>query len=102
MGHLFINQIKPGQQVDETYMVTQPVLRNTTRGDLYIAMFLSDHTGKANGRMWQATEAIYNKLPSEGFVHILGNCELYQGAMQIIVNDLVVVDSAITGQQDVH
>ena len=93
MAHLFINQVKPGQTIDETYMVTQPVLRNTTKGDLYIAMYLSDRTGKANGRMWQVSEAIYNKLPSEGFIHIRGKSELYQNALQIIVNDFVVVEA---------
>lgn len=93
MGHLFINQVKPGQQIDETYMVTQPVLRNTTKGDLYIAMYISDRTGKANARMWQVSEATYNKIPREGFIHIRGKSELYQGALQIIVNDFVVVDS---------
>ncbi len=93
MAHLFINQVKPGQTIDETYMVTQPVLRNTTKGDLYIAMYLSDRTGKANGRMWQVTEALYNKLPSEGFIHIRGKSELYQNALQVIVNDFVLVDA---------
>ncbi len=93
MAHLFINQVKPGQTIDETYMVTQPVLRNTTKGDLYIAMYLSDRTGKANGRMWQVSEALYNKLPSEGFIHIRGKSELYQNALQVIVNDFVVVDA---------
>jgi 3'-5' exoribonuclease len=92
MSHLFMNEVKPGMQLNEIYMVTQPVLRNTTRGDFYIAMFLSDRTGKANGRMWQATQEIYNSLPSEGFVRIRGKTELYQGAMQIIINDLIVVD----------
>jgi 3'-5' exoribonuclease len=94
MAHLFIKDIKPGMQLNEVYMVTQPVLRNTTRGDLYIAMFLSDSTGKVNGRMWQATEAIYNQLPSEGFVQIRGKSELYQNALQLVANDIVVVDSA--------
>ena len=93
MGHLFVNEIQPGMQVNEVYMVTQPVLRNTTRGDFYIAMFLSDRTGKANGRMWQATQSIYDALPSEGFVRIRGKSELYQGAMQLIINDVVVIDS---------
>ena len=93
MAHLFINQVKPGLTIDETYMVTQPVLRNTTKGDLYIAMYLSDRTSKANGRMWQVSEALYNKLPSEGFIHIRGKSELYQNALQIIVNDFVVVDA---------
>ncbi len=94
MSHLFIKDIKPGLPLNEIYMVTQPVLRNTTKGDLYIAMFLSDRTGKVNSRMWQATESIYNQIPSEGFVHIRGKSELYQNALQIVINDLVVVDAA--------
>lgn len=92
MAHLFIKDMKPGMQINETYMVTQPVLRNTTRGDLYIAMFLSDRTGKVNSRMWNATQEIYSKIPSEGFVQIRGKSELYQNAMQLVLNDLIVID----------
>ena len=64
MAHLFVKDIKPGVQINDIYMITQPILRNTTRGDLYIAMYLSDRTGKLNARMWQATEAMYGQLPS--------------------------------------
>ena len=91
MAHLFIRDIQPGQTLQETYMVSQPVLRHTSRGDLYIAMFLSDKTGKANSRIWQATEELYQAIPSEGFVRIRGKSELYQGKLQIIINDVVVV-----------
>ena len=93
MAHLFVKDIQAGQQLNEVYMVTQPILRNTTRGDLYIAMYLSDRTGKLNGRMWQVTEALYRQIPSEGFVHIRGKSELYQGALQIIINDIVMVEA---------
>ena len=92
MTHLYVKDIQAGQQIQDTYMVTQPILRNTTKGDLYIAMFLSDKTGKVNSRMWQATEQIYQALPSEGFVAIRGKSELYQGNMQIVVNDIQVVE----------
>jgi len=93
MAHLFINQIQPGLQINDIYMVTQPVLRNTSRGDLYIAMYLSDRTGKVNARMWRTTQSVYNQLPTEGFIHIRGVSELYQNALQIVVNDLVVVEA---------
>jgi 3'-5' exoribonuclease len=93
MAHVFINQIQPGLQINDVYMVTQPILRNTTRGDLYIAMYLSDRTGKANGRMWRTTEAVYSRLPTEGFVRIRGVSELYQNTLQIVVNDFVVVEA---------
>jgi len=93
MAHKFINEIGPGETIDDIYMVSEPILRSTTRGDLYIAMFLSDRTGQLNGRMWQATETVYQALPKPGFVHIQGRSELYQNNLQIIVNNVSIVDA---------
>jgi 3'-5' exoribonuclease len=94
MKHKFINEIEPGVAIDDIYMVKEPILRSTTRGDLYIAMFLSDKTGQLNGRMWQASEEIYKALPKPGFVHIQGRSELYQNNLQIVINSIAVVDSS--------
>lgn len=88
MAHRFINQMTSGEQIDDVFLVSQPILRSTTRGDLYIAMYLGDKTGKLNGRMWQATEPIYNSIPKEGFVRIKARTELYQGAMQIVIDTI--------------
>ena len=93
MAHKFINEIVPGEAIDDIYMVKDPILRSTTRGDLYIAMFLCDRSGQLNGRMWQATEAVYNSLPKPGFAHIQGRSELYQNNLQIIINNISVVDT---------
>ncbi|MHC4682106.1 MAG: hypothetical protein ACYTEK_25860 [Planctomycetota bacterium] len=86
MAHKFINQIEPGQTINDIYIAKDPILRSTSRGDLYIAMFLCDRTGQLNGRMWQATETVYRALPKPGFVHIQGRSELYQNNLQIIIN----------------
>ncbi len=94
MSHRFINEIGAGESVNDIYMVKDPILRSTTRGDLYIAMFLLDRTGQLNGRMWQATETIYSSLPKPGFVHIQGRSELYQNNMQVIINNISVVDAS--------
>jgi 3'-5' exoribonuclease len=91
MAHIFINQIEPGQTIDDIYIVKEPILRSTTRGDLYIAMFLADRTGQLNGRMWQATETTYKSLPKPGFIHIQGRSELYQNNLQIVINNVAVV-----------
>ena len=92
MDHTFINQIEPGQQINDVYLVKDPILRSTSRGDLYIAMFLSDKTGQLNGRMWQASEVIYKALPKPGFIHLKGRSELYQNNLQIVVNEVSVID----------
>jgi 3'-5' exoribonuclease len=93
-AHKFINQIQPGQAVEEVYLVKEPILRSTSRGDLYIAMYLADKTGQLNGRMWQASEQIYASLPRPGFVQIQGKSELYQNTLQIVVNSVRPVDPA--------
>jgi 3'-5' exoribonuclease len=100
MARKFINEIEPGQAIKDIYMVKEPILRSTTKGDLYIAMFLCDRTGQLNGRMWQATEAVYNSLPKPGFVHIDGRSELYQNSLQIVVNNLSIVDASKVSIED--
>ena len=92
MAHKFISKIEPGETINDIYIVRDPILRSTTRGDLYIAMHLSDRSGQLNGRMWQATETIYKALPKPGFIHIQGRSELYQNNLQIIINNISVVD----------
>jgi 3'-5' exoribonuclease len=100
MAHKFINEIEPGETINDIYIAKDPILRSTTRGDLYIAMFLLDRTGQLNGRMWQATEEIYKALPKPGFVHIQGRSELYQNNLQIIINNVSVVDSSNVSIED--
>jgi len=100
MAHKFINEIEPGQAINDIYMIKDPILRSTTKGDLYIAMYICDRTGQLNGRMWQATEAVYNSLPKPGFVHIQGRSELYQNNLQIIINNISVVDAAKVQVED--
>ena len=45
MKHKFINEIEAGETINDIYMVREPILRSTTRGDLYIAMYHSDSSG---------------------------------------------------------
>jgi 3'-5' exoribonuclease len=100
MAHKFISEINPGESIDDVYMVKEPILRSTTRGDLYIAMFLSDRSGQLNGRMWQATEAVYKSLPKPGFIRVQGRSELYQNNLQIVVNNISVIDSGKVSLED--
>jgi 3'-5' exoribonuclease len=88
MAHLYIEQIQPGQQINDIYLISQAVLRSTTNGKLYIAMFVGDKSGKTNGRVWNATEELFKSLPKEGFVQIIGRSELYQNNLQIVADKL--------------
>ncbi len=92
MAHTFIKDVQPGQSIDDIYMVRDPILRSTARGDFYIAMYLCDRTGQINGRMWQATETTYLSLPKPGFIHVKGRSELYQNKLQIVLNSVTPME----------
>ncbi|MGA2071183.1 MAG: HD domain-containing protein [Sedimentisphaerales bacterium] len=100
MAHRYVNEISPGEVIDDIYLVKEPILRSTSRGDLYIAMFLCDKTGQLNGRVWQASEAMYGELPKPGFVRIKGRSEVYQSSLQVVVNNISVVDSSKVNIED--
>ncbi len=89
-----IAELGPAENIQQTFLISQPQLRTTNRGDLYIAAFLSDKTGKLNGRMWQASHEIYNSLPQEGFVWVSGRTEMYQGSLQMVINAIKPIDTA--------
>jgi 3'-5' exoribonuclease len=99
-AHKFVNQIGPGETINAIYVVRDPILRSTTRGDLYIAMFLCDRTGQVNGRMWQASEVVYKSLPKPGFVHVQGRSELYQNNLQVVVNNIAAIDPSKVNVED--
>ncbi|MFC1783611.1 hypothetical protein ACFL02_08505 [Planctomycetota bacterium] len=45
-----VSALRSAERIDQVFLISQPQLRRTTRGDFYIAAFLSDSTGKINGR----------------------------------------------------
>ncbi len=100
MAHKFINEIGPAEPINDIYLVRDPILRSTTKGDLYIAMFLCDRTGQLNGRMWQASELVYKSLPKPGFVHVKGRSELYQNNLQIVINTITPIDPSKVTVED--
>ena len=94
MAHKFISEIAPGEVVEDIYLVKEAVLRPTSRGDQYIAMFICDKTGQLNGRVWKASEELYRAIPKPGFIHIQGRSEVYQNNLQIVINNISVIDAS--------
>ncbi len=89
-----VASIQPAQNLAQVFLISQPQLRATSNGKKYIAAFLSDKTGRANSRMWQATETVFNSLPEEGFVFVRGRSEMYQNSLQIVVEEIRPIDDS--------
>jgi 3'-5' exoribonuclease len=82
----FINQLMPGETLDQVFLVRDKDLRTTKAGGLYLTCTLCDRTGTIPARMWQVSESIYNSISVEGFLHVKGRSEDYKGSLQFIID----------------
>lgn len=86
MARRNVADMRPGEQIeDQAFLIASKDLRQTSQGSLYIHAVLSDATGQILGRMWQASESIYNAMPEGGFLRIKGRTESYKGNLQLII-----------------
>jgi len=82
----FVNEVKAGETLDQVFLVAQKELRTTRKGDYFITCMLCDKTGQLPARMWQASEAVFNSIPTDGFLHVKGRSEDYRGSLQFIID----------------
>jgi len=76
----------PGETLEQVFAVRDKDLRTAKSGDLYVVCTLCDRTGRIAARLWRASEAIYNSIPADGFLHVKGRTEDYRGTLQLIID----------------
>jgi len=82
----FIRDMQPAQYIEGIFAIQNCQLGQTKTGKPYIKCLLADRSGRTPGRMWNATEELYQSLPTNGFVWLEGQTQPYQGEMQVIIN----------------
>ncbi len=82
----YISDLRPGETLDQVFLVREKDLRTTKKGDPYITCTLCDKTGKLPARMWQASETIFQSVPTDGFLHVKGRTDDYRGQLQFIID----------------
>ncbi|QQE10089.1 HD domain-containing protein [Planctomycetota bacterium] len=85
---LSINNLAANQYVEGVYAVQNCQLGMTKNGKPFLKCLIADKTGRTPGRMWNATEELYNTLPTDGFVYIQAQTQPYQGEIQLIIQNI--------------
>jgi len=89
----YITELTAGDFLeDQIFLINAKDLRTTSNGSLYIHCVLADKTGQVLGRIWQATEAMFEQMPEGGFLRFRGRVENYKGSLQFIIDGLRPVD----------
>ncbi len=92
MPRRYVSQYGHQEPVSEVFRATEKQLRPNRNGNLYLQLELSDRSGSISARMWNANEALYNSFENGDYVHVEGNTQLFQGAMQLIATRITPVD----------
>ena len=87
-GRTYINQLRDAERVEGAFSISNAQLGTTQKGKPYLRCLLGDKTGQVAGRMWSIEEAVYRRLPTDGFVWMEGETQAYQGELQIIVHTI--------------
>jgi 3'-5' exoribonuclease len=95
--HANIAELQPNQWIDGLYVVQNCQLGQTRTGKPYLKCLLSDATGRTSGRMWNASQDIFERLPTDGIVWLEGQTQPYQGEMQVIIKHIA---EAVAGPEE--
>jgi 3'-5' exoribonuclease len=88
MARLYLRDARPGDVLEDTFVVTGKQLGTTTTGKHFIKGFISDRSGQMTARMWSATRDIFESMPESGFLKLRGRVENYQNNLQFIIEGM--------------
>lgn len=93
MTRRFINELRPGDRIeDDVFLIQSKDLRTTNQANLYIHAVLADRTGQIVARQWQATEAMFQQMTESDFMRFKGRVENYKGNPQFIIDGMRPAD----------
>lgn len=92
MTRRYVNQLANSESVDEVFLVADKQLRANRQGNLYLHLELRDKTGSVGARLWNASEALAGRFEPGDYLHARGKVQVFQGALQVILSNIEVVD----------
>jgi 3'-5' exoribonuclease len=100
MTRRFVNQLANGDSIDDAFLVADKQLRANRQGNLYLHLELRDRSGSVGARLWNATEAMARTFEPGDYLHVRGKTQVFQGALQIILSHVEVIDSSRIEPED--
>lgn len=97
---VFIGDIKPGDRVDDTFLVVEKNMASSQKGNPYLALKLRDKTGDVDGRVWENAVALNNLFKKGDVVHIQSRAISYRNIIQLSISDIVYVDESRVNPAD--
>jgi 3'-5' exoribonuclease len=100
MKSLYAADIREHQSVDGLFLVAAKNRGVTKGGNSYLTLKLIDRSGEIEGRVWERAEDLGRGFERNDFVRVRGHAALYQGKIQLRVQDIMRVDASQVAPED--
>jgi 3'-5' exoribonuclease len=86
MSRRFVQELKDGDAIEDVYQVSDKQRRVNRNGNYYLQLELRDRSGAISARLWNAGESLFRAFDVGDYVLARGKVQLFQGALQVILN----------------
>jgi len=94
MARKYIADIRPGDSVQQPFLVREKQFRTQRNGAFYIDLLLTDRTGIVPAKMWNASQEVFESLAEDDFVLVKARGETYRKKLQLVVTDVQPIEGA--------
>jgi len=85
MKKIFVDGLRPGDPVDEMFVLSEKTLSHKRDGGLYLNACLADRTGRIRAVAWDNADVIAKAVRTGSVVRVTGQTSEYKGTPQIII-----------------
>jgi 3'-5' exoribonuclease len=86
---LYISDLAENLPIESTFLVGNKSQGQTKAGSEYLLLRLVDRTGEIEARIWNRADELGARFERNDFVLVRGSATLYQGKLQLKINDLM-------------
>ncbi len=96
----YIAKLGPKDDVLSPFMVKYIAVAEGKDSKSYLNVILVDNTGEIEARKWQGAELAYSKIKAGDVVAVNGKVNLFQGRMQLIIQEMSKLDESQFKRED--
>ena len=90
----YVNELKPNQVVETSFLVQSKEIRQKKGGELYLSLFLADRTGELDAKMWDNVSEIINEFERDDFVKVKGLVQVFHNKPQMTIHKMRRMDES--------
>ena len=82
----YVNELRPNQIVETSFLVQSKEIRQKKGGELYLSLFLADRTGELDAKMWDNVAEVLNEFERDDFVKVKGIIQVFHNKPQMTIH----------------